>query len=485
MALETKLLQKMNQSLLMTPQLQQAIKLLQLGRLDYIEAIQEEMMENPLLEEQKENEAQAASEAAGQEQQGEQPTTLVFEDDGDVTPPTEPEAKVDWEGYLESFTDYSGTATPRGLIDFDDRPQLEATASRAENLTDHLAAQLRFSDFDELQMQIALYIVGNLDKDGYLCVTWEEIASACSCSVDEVAQVIAGVQQLDPPGVAARDLRECLAIQLECQGKAESLEARIVNHHLDKLERRRFDLIAKAEGVEVEQVYKAVTAIRELEPRPGRPFGDETARYIVPDIYVSKVGSEYVITLNDDGMPRLHISPYYLQILKSQSEGQVDKAYLTDRLKAASWLIRSMIQRQQTIFKVTESIVKFQKEFLDHGISRLKPLVLKDVAEDIHMHESTVSRVTTNKFVHTPQGVFELKFFFTTGIKTAEGDVSSSSIKERIKGIIAAEASDNPISDQGIVELLQKEHIEIARRTVAKYREGLGIESSSRRKKLF
>jgi RNA polymerase sigma-54 factor len=269
-------------------------------------------------------------------------------------------------------------------------------------------------------------------------------------------------------------------------GLGDSLEARIVANHLDKLEKKKYELIAKAENVEVEEIYKAITSIQSLEPRPGRPFGDDAIRYITPDIYVTKVGNEFVISLNEDGLPKLRVSPYYLELLKNtDADNSVNKAYLNERLKAATWLIKSIHQRQQTIYRVTESIVKFQREFLAQGISKLRPLVLKEVADDIGMHESTVSRVTTNKYVHTPQGVFELKFFFTTGIRSGDGEVSSSSIKDKIKNVISAEPADNPLSDQQIVDILKQQEIDIARRTVAKYREALGIESSSKRKKLF
>jgi RNA polymerase sigma-54 factor len=333
---------------------------------------------------------------------------------------------------------------------------------------------------------IALHILGNLNKDGYLCCSYEELARDCQRELSDIERVIDIIKYLDPAGVAARDLGECLIIQLDHMGLGESLETRIVRDHIDKLEKRKYEQIAKAEQVPVERVYRAISIIQGLEPRPGRPFAEDTTRYIVPDIYVQKVGEEWVITLNEDGLPRLRVSPYYLKLLQSEDYGNhPNKAYLNERLKAASWLIKSIQQRQQTIFRVTESIVKFQRDFLNFGISRLKPLVLKDVADDIGMHESTVSRVTTNKYVHTPQGVFELKFFFTTGIKTAEGDVSSSSIKDKIKNLISSEPPDNPISDQKIVELLKAENINIARRTVAKYRETLGILSSSQRKKLF
>ncbi len=287
-------------------------------------------------------------------------------------------------------------------------------------------------------------------------------------------------------GVAAKDLRHCLLIQLENMGLGQGLEAKIIRDHLDKLEKRRYDLIAKQEQVSVDDVSKAVGNIRRLEPRPARQFADDSTRYITPDIYVYRVGEEYVISLNEDGLPKLRVSPYYLKLLRNDEADNVpNKNYLNERLKAATWLIRSIHQRQQTIYKVTESIIKFQRDFLDHGISRLKPLVLKDVAEDIGMHESTVSRVTTEKYVHTPQGVFELKFFFTTGLKGGDGDVSSSSVKERIKAMIQGESNEAPVSDQQIVELLKQEGIQIARRTVAKYREGMGIESSAQRRRPF
>lgn len=498
MALETRLVQKLSQNLLMTPQLQQAIKLLQLGRLEYLEAIQKELLENPLLEELREDNTPAtgieipdpktgSAEIVADAGDNNSSSNSESSDDSNASASSEAgEPNTDWENYIESFTDYHGSATPKGLIDNDDHPSSEANLTRTESLTEHLLSQIRYSDLPSDEEAIALNIIGNLDKNGYLCASFEEIAEDCHCSVPEVEHVVEFVRQLDPPGVAARDLKECLVLQLDSQGLGSSLEARIVQNHLDKLEKRRFDAIAKAEQVALEQVYKAISTIKKLEPHPGRPYADDTARYIIPDIYVHKVGNEYVITLNEDGLPKLRISPYYIKLLRDQEEQNVpNRAYLSERLKAASWLVRSILQRQQTIFKVTESIVKFQRAFLDQGVSKLRPLVLKDVADDIQMHESTVSRVTTNKYVHTPQGVFELKFFFTTGIKTAEGDVSSSSIKEKIKTIIAAEAPENPVSDQAIVEMLKKDNIDIARRTVAKYRETLGIESSSRRKKLF
>jgi len=487
MALEAKLLQKLSQNLLMTPQLQQAIKLLQLGRLEYLEAIEKELLDNPLLEELKE-EGEASNGSQGEVVEASESTPPSDSNSSSTdAPPADSgdESRMDWEGYLESFTDSSGSATPKGTVDFEDRPQMEP-GTKAETLFEHLVSQLRMSDLCESDERLALQLIGNLDKNGYLVEPLEEISKASGCSVNELDRVLRIVRDLDPPGVGARDLKECLIIQLENMGLGNALEARIIQNHLDKLEKHRYDLIAKSEHCEVEDVHRAVTSIRRLEPRPGRPFADDSTRYVTPDVYVYKVGSEFVISLNEDGLPKLRVSPYYLKLLKSEDAADApNKAYLNERLKSAAWLIRSIHQRQQTIYRVTESIVKFQKEFLEHGISKLRPLVLKDVADDIGMHESTVSRITTEKYVHTPQGVFELKFFFTTGIKGGDGDVSSSSVKERIRNMIGGEVADSPLSDQQLVELLKKEAITIARRTVAKYRESLGIESSSQRKRHF
>ncbi|WKZ57988.1 MAG: RNA polymerase factor sigma-54 [Bdellovibrionota bacterium] len=488
MGLETKLVQKLGQSLLMTPQLQQAIKLLQLGRLEYIEAIEKELLENPVLEEVKEGDASPSNpdESPGQsELAGNEP-----QNPASIEAPPEPTPHADdqqhWDEYLGHLGDSREESTPRGTYDFEDRPSIEATVSRAETLQEHVLSQLRLLELSQKEQFIATHVLGNLNKDGYLCVTIDELVNETRCDREMVERVVRTIQYIDPPGVAAQNLQECLLIQLDILGLRESLEARLVSEHMERLEKRKYDQIAKQEGVTLDDVYKALARIQKLEPRPGRPFADDDVRYIVPDIYIHKVGNEYVITLNEDGLPKLRLSSFYMSLLKEKDGDQVpNKAYLTERLKAASWLIRSMHQRQNTIYKVAQSILKFQRDFFDYGIERLKPLVLKDVADDIGMHESTVSRVTTSKYAHTPQGVFELKFFFSNAIKTGQGDVSSFAIKERIRGLIAEESGDAPISDQQIVEILKRENVEIARRTVAKYREGLGIPASSQRKKLF
>jgi len=480
MALEAKLVQKLSQSLLMTPQLQQAIKLLQLGRLEYIEAVQQELMENPILEELRVDEGER--EAAEREQPRKEPENKTPDLEGakgDNSP-------VDWEQYLESLSDYRGASTPKNFVDSEERPSLEATLTKETTLREHLFDQIRMSDLSEQERLIAVEVVGNLDKNGYLCCSYQEIAETLACTTEDVEKLIEFFKDLDPIGVAARDLRECLLFQLESAGLADSLPFRIVRDHLSLVEKRKFQQIAKEENCPLDKVADAMKTIQSLEPHPARQFPDEATRYVVPDIYVVKVGEEWVISLNEDGLPRLRVSPYYLELLKKTGEeSEPSRNYLHEKLKSASWFIKSIHQRQQTIFKVTESIVKHQGEFLEQGISRLKPLVLKEVADDIGMHESTVSRVTTNKYVHTPQGVYELKFFFSTGIKTAGGDLSSSAIKERIRQIISEEDPKSPISDQQIVELLNSEQTKIARRTVAKYRENLGIPSSSKRKQIF
>jgi RNA polymerase sigma-54 factor len=489
MGLENKLLQKMGQSLLMTPQLQQAIKLLQLGRHEYQEAIERELLENPFLEEMPEDfEARGAPSAPDQENAT--PTILS----GPLPNPEEPqrdlnsgEPRADWDDYADSFTDYQGSASIKGHSNFDDRQPPEIVSSLSETLEEHILRQVRLQDFSPSDTLIARHITGNLNRDGLLECSYEEIAQVCSCAVDDVASVADILRFFDPIGCCTRTLQDCLLTQLEAMGLADGLESKLIQCHLEKLERRKYDTIAKAEGVTIEDISRALTTIRSLEPRPGRQFSDETVRYIVPDVYVQKVGADFVVLLNEDGVPKLKINSTYSELLKDtgNSSGE-NKAYFSERARSASWLIKSIQQRQQTIYKVAESIAKFQRAFFEHGVSYLKPLVLKDVAEDIGMHESTVSRVTTEKYMHTPQGLFELKFFFTSGIKTASGaDVSSSSVKDQIKQIIAQESPQNPISDQQIVKILKGKNINIARRTVAKYRETLGIPSSSLRKQII
>ena len=341
------------------------------------------------------------------------------------------------------------------------------------------------ADLPELDEDVAVQIIGNLDRNGYLSCTVDELVKFCDRNEEDILRVLGIIQSLDPVGIAARDLRECLLIQLEHFGQYESLAWRIVSEHLSAVEHRQFDSIAQAESVDIDEVFEAVKAIQKLEPRPGRPFIDEMPIYITPDVYVRKVGDDYVVSLNESGMPKLRLNPEYQRLLEGKVSVGSDKSYLQEKLKAAAWLIKSIDQRQQTIFRVTESIMKYQREFLEQGVSALRPLVLRDIAASVGLHESTISRVTTNKYVHTPQGVYELKFFFCSGLKTDSGSVSSESVKRRIGELISAENPKKPMSDQAIANVLKSEGIDIARRTVAKYREMMGVLSSSRRKKMF
>ena len=347
--------------------------------------------------------------------------------------------------------------------------------------------QINMSTMDEEQKAIAAYIVGNLDENGYLDMPLAEISEALGCSEEKVEETLSLVQNLDPVGVAARDMRECLLIQARFQKLEGTIVEKIIANHLKDLEYKRYDLIAKRLCVTVEEVIDAVSLIQGMEPKPGRNYSTEEAAYITPDIYVVKVGDDYEILQNNDGMPRLRVSSYYENVLnRKDASPKSAKTYIREKEAAAKWLIYGIEHRQRTISKVTKCICRFQKDFLDHGINHLKPMVLRNVAEEIDMHESTVSRVTTNKWVHTPQGIFELKFFFNSPINTTNGEsVASESVKEHIRKIIKSEDARKPYSDLDIVGMLNKMGIEAARRTVAKYRESMGIQTSRRRRQRY
>jgi RNA polymerase sigma-54 factor len=351
------------------------------------------------------------------------------------------------------------------------------------SLADHLYEQLRLTVLDLAVRAAGEEIIGNLDDDGYLRATIEEIAERRALPVDVVETALRAVQAFDPIGVAARDLRECLLIQLRDPNRphpADPLTIEVLEHHFEALQRCRYPDIARALKVDPDRVMDAVHEIGSLEPKPGRRFTPVETRYVVPDVVVKKVGDDFAIILNEDGMPRLRINSYYRSVI-----GQNDEArrYVEDRFRSAMWLIKSIQQRQKTLYKVTNSIVQFQREFLDKGLPFLRPLALRDVAEDIRMHESTVSRVTTSKFVETPQGVFSLKFFFHSGIAKTQGDeVSSVSVKKMIEDLVAAEDNAKPMSDQDITRALRQQGLTIARRTVAKYREELNILPSHQRR---
>jgi RNA polymerase sigma-54 factor len=469
-ALETRLALRTTQRLVMTAMLQQAIKLLPLSRLELIQKIHQEILENPFLDDvlnQEEGEGEAVGEEFSQETE-------------EVAPK---ELDIDWEAYLQDSGGDGSYQFDRGQ----ERFSLEATLRNETSLAEYLLWQLSLAARTELDKQIGAYLIGNIDDDGYLQCQIEEVAAIFEEQDEHVEEILQIVQSFDPAGVGARDLQECLSIQLRHLGMEDSLVGIIVRDHLALIDERHFRNIAKDLGVSLEEVIVAVKLIRELDPKPGSRYNAQRVEYIVPDVVVVKMGDEYQILLNDDGLPRLRINTLYQGILRRGDGIQGDtKEYLDDKFRSAVWLMKSIEQRRQTLMKVAKSLCKFQREFLDKGIPYLKPLVLKDVAEDIGMHESTVSRVTTNKHIHTPQGVFELKFFFHSGLHSFEGDAMSSvSVKEIIKKAVMGEDTRNPLTDQQLVTLLEDKGIKIARRTVAKYRQELRIASASRRKRLF
>jgi len=500
MGLELKQSLKLSQQLVMTPQLQQAIRLLQLSRMELEQEIATEMEQNPALELAAETaEDQLAEKSPGEASleaenieapppsEAQNNTTA---DAAEVTSENKP-ADIDWEQYLESYQTLGHTAPSGRDNSSEDMPGYEATLTKKESLSDHLLEQLSMLQLSEEEQRVAQEIIGNIDEHGYFRMDGCEgdpliaVCAQCGGTIETGERVLRLIQGFDPMGVAARDLRECLLVQAKHLRQDAHLVATIINQHMKHLETNNIPAIARALGCTTAEIAHAVSLIADMEPRPGRNFVTEDTQYITPDIYVYKMGDKYVPVLNDDGLSKLRVSRTYSSALKSgQMSDPEAKKYIEKKLESARWLVRSIHQRQRTIYKVTESIVKFQREFFDKGIGQLRPLILKDVADDIGMHESTVSRVTTNKYVHTPQGIYELKFFFNSSIaKTGGDEIASEAVKNHIKQIVAAEPTDDPHSDQKIVELLKVQGIEIARRTVAKYRDVLGILPSSKRKK--
>mgnify|MGYP001501852114 CR=1 FL=1 len=490
MAIEMRQQMKMVQQLVMTPQLQQAIKLLQLSRIELQDVISQELEENPLLDETLEQEESRESDQFELQEK----EALPASDTGDfkeVAAGEETRSEMDWESYLEGYNYSSGE---QYYDDEDDRPSYENVLTKKGTLFDHLVWQLNLNRFTDQERMIGAEILGNIDEDGYLRSTLADIAQFCQVEEPAVEQVLLRIQDFDPAGVGARDLRECLLLQARSLGMAGTVVEGILLCHLKDLEQRKYKQIAKSLGCDVNDVLLAARILASLDPKPGRIYGQEDIQYISPDIFVYKVGEEYVVMLNEEGIPNLRINPLYAMETKFEKSEKSDKnnggakvdEYLNEKMRSAMWLIKSIHQRQRTIYKTARSIVKFQREFLDKGIEYLKPLVLRDVAEDIGMHESTISRVTTNKYMQTPQGLFELKYFFNSGISTSDGEfIASESVKNKIKEILENEDPKKPYSDQKLAELLSVNQINIARRTVTKYREMLRIGSSSERKRLF
>ncbi len=501
MALEIRQNLKLSQQLVITPQLQQAIKLLQLSRMELLEVVQAELLENPTLEE----------DAEGEDfEQLKSPETLTHEDSESVNTPEKPlnhEAEVmtnnkegefkepqnfDWEDYLNTYNAPEYIASGK-----DDLPTYESTLSQKTSLYDHLMWQLQLSNFSEDEEEIGSLILGEINEDGYLQESLVNIAEKAKVPLEKVEAILGKIQKFDPPGVAARDLRECLLLQIKYFGHEREAMEKLVSNHLPDLEKKDYKRIAREMKVPMERVIQLAKLIHELEPKPGRPFSESSAQYITPDAYVYKVGDEWMVILNEDGLPKLQLSPFYRNMMQKTLHPNGnggnghdlqanEKEYVQNKLRSAIWLIRSIHQRQRTLYKVVKAIVKFQRDFFEKGIGFLHPMVLRDVAQEIGMHESTVSRVTTNKYVHTSQGIYELKFFFNNGLPSGDGEaIASESIKDKIRQMVGHEDAKSPYSDQEIAEMLKQQKIDIARRTVAKYREMLGILPSSKRKQMF
>jgi RNA polymerase sigma-54 factor len=491
---------RLSQQLVMTPQLQQAIRLLQLSRLELIEEVRKELDNNPVLSEDEPDhriratdpgESRIASEARSQD-----PVEFRTAEQKSNERATR---EVDWEKFLENRNLQQPPTASRG--GFDELPPIEQNLTKPNNLHDHMMWQLQMSNFNEAERKFAELVIGNLDDKGYLDLlgierpdgtrtpdlTIEDLAEEAGLHSDDAPLVLEMIQGFDPVGVASRDLRECLLVQARVAGYEEGeTVTEIIKNHLSHLEKHNYQAIVREMKISLEDVYEAAKEIQSFESRPARNFTDTDERTfgITPDVYVIKDGADFVVLDNDRGVQRLFINE---SLTKRMMKDPSAKEFIGEKLRNAQWLIRAIEQRRKTIIRVAECIVEKQREFFEKGVASLKPMILRDVAEAVGMHESTISRVTTNKYMHTPQGLFELKYFFNSSIRrVANEDIASESVKQAIKKLIEEEDKSNPISDQQIVEMLEeKEGIKIARRTVAKYREMLGILASSKRKRLF
>jgi RNA polymerase sigma-54 factor len=475
---------KQTQSLMITPQLQQAIKLLTLTHLEMTTLISQEMVENPMLEE-----IDGEVDAGPQDESREEIDAKEATVDNFSGPELIEGSKdnFDWESYSESFNSTSSSSpNMKESTSPEDLPSYENMVSKSQSLQEHLEWQLRMESLSNEQLNFCLDLIGNIDDDGYLEIPFDEIvARHASLEKDEAIGMLGLVQHLDPVGCGAQTIQECLGIQARILPERSPLVELIIEKNLQDLEKKDYTKIAKDFGVSKEKVKDAELIIMGLNPKPGRLVSAEETQYVVPDIFVAEVGGEFVVQVNDEGVPRLRISNLYKSLIKSGQSDTEAKEFVQDKLRAAMWLIKSIENRQKTIYKVANSIVRTQQEFFKKGPAYLKPMILKDIANEIGMHESTVSRVTTNKFMHTPIGTFELKYFFNAGIGGKNGgiDIAGESLKLKIKELIGNEDPKRPLSDQKISELLSTKDIVVARRTVAKYREMMGIAPSSKRKK--
>jgi len=466
-----------SQRLVMTPKLQQALKLLQAPTLELQQMLKAEMISNPLLEEVddlvEEPEKETAADDFGEENRLER-------DEAEPQDAPESNEEVDWTEFMQQGSDSSTTRAEERHEEF-----VERVPVSRPSLDEHLSEQLRYRGLGDEAEAIGDYLIGSIDERGYLTMSVEEVAAELDQPIARVEEVLRAVQALEPPGIGARNLRECLLLQLRARGQEESLAWRIVDTHFEDLVRRRQMDIARALKVPVEDVQTALDLIGTLSPVPGNQVSGADAQYVYPDLIVERVGEDYVVTLNDRNVPRLRISQAYEHVLKDGAPANgATREYVVTKLNSARWLIQTIEQRRKTMVKVMRAIVVEQREFFDSGVLHMKPLTLQDIASKIGMHESTVSRVTSGKYVQTPRGVFELKYFFSSGLDTQGGDeISAKSAKAIIARMIEAEDKHDPVSDQKLMDMLQAQGLDIARRTVAKYREQLNIPNARFRKR--
>jgi RNA polymerase sigma-54 factor len=450
------------QKLLMTPELRQAIAILQMSSLELSEYVRNELAENPLLEEK------------------------VEQEDNAVESQQETENNNDISEWLDVFGDNDRDKYDAGVNYSAEERSLENFVAQKPSLYEHLEFQLHLFSTSSQDQLIGQYLIGSIDQNGYLTVKLEDVAQHLGVSLEAAEKALELIQAFNPPGIGARDLSECLILQLKQYGKDSDIARQIINNYLPDLARGRLSHIAQKVGAPVQKVQEICDLIRTLDPKPGLQFSGGEIKYVTPDVAVEKIDGEYVVIINDFNFPRLIVNNMYERMLKqADAQSQEARKYLEEKMGSAVWLIRSIEQRRMTLYRVARCIVDLQTDFLDKGVKHLHPMTLRQVAEMISVHESTVSRATTNKYMQTPQGLYELKYFFSTGVESSEGEdkVSSKSIKHMLQAIVAAEDPQHPFSDEAISQQLQDKGIRISRRTVAKYRQELNIPSTSARRR--
>ena len=468
---------RLSQRLALTPSLLQKIELLQLNKLELQEMLNEELMENPILEEVVEDEAPRELSPDDRVTDELPPHTETKSDTGE----RDSFAEIDFRYFFDEYLD---TGYKNREVEDSERPSFETFLTRAPSLEDHLTWQLRLAEVPPRIAEIAGHIIGNLNEDGYLLfLTIEELCQNTGCTIEEANEALKTVQSFDPTGVAARDLRECLVLQLEAVGLNDSLPMKIVQEHLQLLENHKFKEIGTRTNSSFDDVVHAVDTIKHLIPKPGLRYNNQKTTYVQPEMTITKVNDEFLILQNDEGMPQLRLNAGYKELLKSNGVSSETKTFLREKFRSAVDLLRSVNQRKQTIYKVCAAIVNRQREFLEHGPAALRPMLIKDVANELGVHSSTISRVVTNKYVDTPQGVMELRKFFTMGVENPDGEeLSIVQVKLKIKKLIESENKSKPYSDNQLGQLLRRDNIFIMRRTVAKYREQMQIPGSRERK---